>query len=603
MPNKKSPTSGTCLAVSNCKSCWDTNHSKLAFISDSTPDYFDREWLKTIDHVVLEGPWCSREYVFKSEQFVIERVTRYRKELSSILNMALGLGYGERAWGFLLDSWLLHFTSVIYDRVHKLENARDQLGEVYLNSFRDDLPLVQTTESFVRNCFNDRFNQQLFGEVANTLGIKVVRYVDCSAEDGVVLENAIKKNLKHKVHQLFRLVPGWWIKFRKPVVIMVGYFPPVEKVLIFLRSMGGILMLPRDVLLGKIPEHKEDESLRMRLKVIKKDRFDLVANNLFAKLFPVSLLEGLKNYSEKISGLEVMPVLGSAAGLYYHEEYKILASRVIESGNKIIGFQHGGNYNFEKNGYFCGEYLEKLNVDKFYRWKEKSLFGKLLPATRLAKLSRCKENRKRRRGFWDILFLHAGAGRFVYRQAQHVSDTILKTIVAQQNFYFNLDENVAKYFLLRPYPVDHGWRYKERWLDLTGGEIRFDPNREFIKSLMSCRVFVTDHISTTWLEALSMDVPVLLFFDIRPYNTLDEVKILFEELQDIGVFHSTPESAASFLNKKYETIEEWWKLPKTKETVDKVKNYFFTDSGDFTKEWTRELLALRDKAKKGEWVL
>jgi hypothetical protein len=74
---------------------------------------------------------------------------------------------------------------------------------------------------------------------------------------------------------------------------------------------------------------------------------------------------------------------------------------------------------------------------------------------------------------------------------------------------------------------------------------------------------------------------------------------LFEELQAVGVFHPTAESAAAFLNEKYENIEEWWQMPETKAAVDKVPNYFYTmDSVNFTKEWTQELVALRDKTMK-----
>jgi hypothetical protein len=77
------------------------------------------------------------------------------------------------------------------------------------------------------------------------------------------------------------------------------------------------------------------------------------------------------------------------------------------------------------------------------------------------------------------------------------------------------------------------------------------------------------------------------------------VKSLFEDLQAVGIYHPTAESAASFLNEKYETIEEWWQMPETKAAADKVKNYFFTaPSNNFTKEWTQELVALRDKIMK-----
>ena len=126
-----------CLIVSNCKSCWDTG-SKLAFVSESTPDYLDTELLKTINYTILEGPWKSQEYRYKSQQFVVERVTRYRKELTSVLNSALCIDYSEKAWGILLDSWLLNFTSVVHDRVNKLQNAQEKLSDIYLKCFREN---------------------------------------------------------------------------------------------------------------------------------------------------------------------------------------------------------------------------------------------------------------------------------------------------------------------------------------------------------------------------------------------------------------------------------------------------------------------------------
>ena len=87
-------------------------------------------------------------------------------------------------------------------------------------------------------------------------------------------------------------------------------------------------------------------------------------------------------------------------------------------------------------------------------------------------------------------------------------------------------------------------------------------------------------------------------FDRDQYFATDEVKSLFEELQAVGIYHTSVESAASFLNEKYESIEKWWEMPETKSASDKVKNYFFTTSNNFTKEWTQELVALRDKILK-----
>ena len=189
------------------------------------------------------------------------------------------------------------------------------------------------------------------------------------------------------------------------------------------------------------------------------------------------------------------------------------------------------------------------------------------------------------------------ARRFIHRQETDNSDDALTHISEQQKFYFGLDKKISRHCLLR-YKRDFGWRYKERWLDVTEGKIRFDPNPQFYQSLISCRIYVSDYISTTWLEAFCADVPVILFFDRDQYFATDEVKSLFEELQAVGIYHTSVESAASFLNEKYESIEKWWEMPETKSAFDKIRNYFFTTSNNFTKEWTQELVALRDKTLK-----
>jgi putative transferase (TIGR04331 family) len=587
-----------CLVVSNCRSCWDTS-SKLAFISESTPDYLDADELKSIDHIILDGPWKSKEYHRKSQQFVVERVTRYRKELASVLNSVLGIDYSEKAWGILLDSWLLHFTSVVHDRVDKLRNAQEKVGDVFLKCLREKPQPIYTTVNFVRDCFKDLESQHFYCDIAKIIGIKVESCTGFLPGNECFSNRNERESLKNKVYSLVSPFFRWWIQYRNPLVVIEGFFPFKKALLILLRSFGKVLIIPSEMFLEKLPRLQRNESLRNLLKVTEEDEYDFVANKLFSQYFPLSLLEGVKDYSKKISKLKGIPVLGSAGGFYFNEGYKILASHILESGSMVIGFQHGGNYNFQKKELRCSEYFEKLNAGKYYRWREKSLSGKYLSTTKLGITSIYKEARKTRSASANILFVSQRFTRFIFRYEDDNADNFIEKTIAQQNFYLKLDKNISKNFLLRPYPNDCEWRYKERWIDLTGGEIRFDPDAQFYQSLVSCRIYVSDHISTTWLEAFYCDVPVLLFLDLDQYFIVDEVKSLFEDLQAVGISHPTAESAASFLNEKYETIEEWWQMPETKAAADKVRNYFFTAPSDnFTKEWTQELVALRDKTIK-----
>jgi putative transferase (TIGR04331 family) len=584
-----------CLVVSNCKSCWDTN-SKLAFISESTPDYLDAEELKSTSHIILDGPWKSLEYHVNSQKFVVERVTRYRKELASILNSALGIEYSEKAWGIILDSWLLHFTSVIHDRVDKLRNAQEQLGDVFLRRLREDPQPIFETADFVLNSIKDLESQQLYCDIAKIIDIKVERCADFLPEGVCFSTRTVKESFKDKIYSMTSPFFKWWIQYRKPFVVMDGYFPFKKVVSIFLRSSGKILIIPSGMLLENLPSLQRNERLRNLLKVTEEDEYDFVANKMFSKYFPLSLLECIRDYSEKLAKLEKIPLLGSAVGFYFNEGYKILASRVIENGNKIIGFQHGGNYNFHKIDLTCYEYFEKLNADKFYGWKEKSFSGEYLPTAKIGMISFYKEARKSTGTSANILFVCQRFTRFIYRYEDDNADNYIDKFNAQKLFYLNLNKNISKHFLLRPYLTDCDSRYKKRWIDFTGGEIRFDSNAQFYQSLVSCKLYVSDHISTTWLEAFYCDVPVILFFDIELLLVTDEVKCLFEELQAVGVYHPTAESAAAFLNDKYENIEKWWQMQETKVAVNKLKNYFFTDTPNhFTKDWTKELVALRNK--------
>lgn len=598
----------TCLIVSNCKSCWDTG-SKLAFVSESTPDYLDTELIKTINYKILEGPWKSQEYRYKSQQFVVKRVTRYRKELTSVLNSALGIDYSEKAWGILLDSWLLNFTSVVHDRVNKLQNAQEKLGDIFLKRLREDPQPIYATVDFVCDSSKDLENQQIYCDIAKIIGIQVEsctgflpgdEYFSSRTERESEKLNADKfYRLKNKVYSLVSPLFRWWVQYRKPLVVVNGFFPYKKAILILLRSFGKVLIIPDKLLLKRLPSLQKNEPLRNLLKVTEKDQYDFVANKLFSKYFPLSMLEGIKDYSEKISKLEEIPILGSAGGFHFNEEYKILASRLIENGNKIVGFQHGGNYNYQINELKCYEYFEKLNADKFYRWREKSLSGKYLSTIKLGIVSAYKEARKATLTSTNILFVSQRFARFIFRYQEYNADNMAEIFAAQFVFYQSLSKNISKNFLLRPCASDHDWRYKERWIDLTGGEIRFDPNAQFYQSLVSCRIYVSDHISTTWLEAFYCDVPIILFIDLDQDFIVDEVKVLFEDLQAVGIYHPTAESAASFLNEKYESIEEWWQMPETKAAADKVRNYFYTEtSNNFVKEWTQELVALRDKAIK-----
>lgn len=591
-----------CLVVTRLKNYRDTS-DRLAFVSNSVPDYLEKKWLQTIDHIILDGPWKTLEYQDKALQHNIDRVLRYRNELSKTLNRLIDLDYSKRAWGFLLDSWLLVFISLIYDRVNKLENARQQLGgDVYLYENIVEIPIFATTMDFLDYCTQDGFNQQLYSEVAKVLGIKIKSCKKKFQKDSPITDKIPKCSWKGRMlislipilRSIFRIL----VRYANSLVILDGYFPCKESFWITIRSLGRVLLLPWPLLLQEMPLSRDIDSKRMLLKVVEVDKYDKVANHLLSRYLPQSFFENLKLYRDNISGLKNIPVLGSAVNFYWNDAYKNLASLIIDNGGKILGFQHGGisNKTFPNNT----EEIGVINFDDFYYWKKKSISGLDLPTTKLRKIHCYREKRDRLINHTDVLFVSTNPGIYLYRHSVDHVDIFLGMIHNQFEFYKGLNRSVKEKFLLRAYPDDRGWRYKERWMDFAGGHLRFDSNKKIFESLTSSRLYVSDHMSTTWMEAFYIGIPVLLFLDIDRHRVPLELRGVFEDLRSVGVLHSTPELASAFLNERYDSIEEWWKMPETLLAVDNFKNNFFCDQDDFVKPWTDELLAIRREVLHGK---
>jgi putative transferase (TIGR04331 family) len=65
----------------------------------------------------------------------------------------------------------------------------------------------------------------------------------------------------------------------------------------------------------------------------------------------------------------------------------------------------------------------------------------------------------------------------------------------------------------------------------------------------------------------------------------------FEELERLGVVHSTPEAAAAKLGEIYESADEWWSSPE----IAAARRAFiqrFAVPGDWKREWAAALREL-----------
>jgi putative transferase (TIGR04331 family) len=164
------------------------------------------------------------------------------------------------------------------------------------------------------------------------------------------------------------------------------------------------------------------------------------------------------------------------------------------------------------------------------------------------------------------------------------------------NFYKYLPENVKNRLLVRLYPGAFGERYRSQWEQQSPPARIDDGTNSFDKVLDQCSIFTTDHLSTTWLQAMSKNIPTVIFIDFDQYDFAPEALAWMATLQDVGILHRSSKSAADHIVMIQNEPRKWWDAKQTQETLAAFLNVFAMDSEDAIEVWAAELVGLRAAA-------
>jgi hypothetical protein len=151
--------------------------------------------------------------------------------------------------------------------------------------------------------------------------------------------------------------------------------------------------------------------------------------------------------------------------------------------------------------------------------------------------------------------------------AEHVDDYYKFKL----KFFEAISPEVRSTMLYRGYPKDE---YARMW-DLHWDDgfmmrdhlhgIRLDDHKKSCKALLAeAELVIVDYISTTYLEALSMNVPMIFFVRWSSAFLNQENANFFSELIEAGICHDDPVRAARFIEHIRLAPLKWW-------TTDKVQ--------------------------------
>jgi putative transferase (TIGR04331 family) len=109
--------------------------------------------------------------------------------------------------------------------------------------------------------------------------------------------------------------------------------------------------------------------------------------------------------------------------------------------------------------------------------------------------------------------------------------------------------------------------------------------------LAEARLCIATSNGTTYLESFFLDVPTVIFWDTTRWELLESAVPYFEDLARVGVFHDTPESAASHVSAIWSDVQSWWSDDAVVDAVATFKRRYCDDPGHVLDEVRRALLS------------
>lgn len=592
------------LATTGISEIWDTDGKLLLSGPWCLISKQNKKILENKEYTLVHSPWKPSFKIKEAADFCHQIYEELLPQVSESLNSVHQVSYPVSYWRILLGPWLLYFIGILYDRYKRIERTI----EIYPNLYTHVLPKEQCKlVSFDTYDFfsghsgkvsEDYYNLKLFSLVAYDLCPYNIIEKDYKFESKKQMHpsrHSLKRTLFYRFMKLLDLF------FKCPLILCDMYhLSPHDIVLLRLKSRLKLFsIIDPEPIKKKLLQNNYSYEIRNTMKLKGAvDKFQSLLYGILPEAIPLCYLENYKFYRESISNInsiDSVKIAGSAVGWLSNEGFKFFAAEAVLKGANLIDFQHGGNY-----GVSLAVPDETLSLEKdmLYTWgwnSKKNNKVKPLPSPHLSKLKDTYSPQ-----LDNILFV--GVAMPLYHTRFHtllMSEDMPKYFEYKKIFFQALPDKIRDKILYRPYTYDYGWKE----LDIAK---KVCPNAKFvlkgklIKWMKKAKLVVIDHPHTSFIEALTINVPSIFYWDHEVYLMRSEVEEYFELLRNACILHRNPISAAKKVNEIFYDPMSWWLGKEVQNVRLKFCERFGYARKDWTKVWVKELSRIHIDLKRSD---
>lgn len=576
------------LATTAIEECWDMS-KPLLFLGPWCRRFSRKSFWEPLGGEVLESPWFDKQQLYKAYQYVENVYERLVPVLGAALNSAHKVNHSPRYWRIVLGPWLQYYIPALYDRYVCLRTALDKYPDLISTILSEEkwVTPVDTLE-FVQLIKEDPYNLQIYSRILRALGKNFPqKKIDVAAAAfdarvvGRTLTGPTRKALQTGISTINTI-----LKESRPIIFRGSYFSTLVELELVAKTLGNVWPIH-----GRSHQFAGlgiDTSFRKNLPhLLSNNEFENLLSALLPYDLPLSFIEGLDDL--RLAGTHKYPIkpkaVFSSVAWYFDEDFKQWAASASERGTLLLGMQHGGNYG--SLAHHPSENHEIKITDRYFTWgwDRPDVPAKVVPwfASKLSgRKSVPADNEKE-----GILFVATHAPRYLF-QFPHVPYRFKEYLLWQSRFLASMDTHLLAKLRVRFHREDFGWDIAEQWMSSYPAITIERWDTTLVQSLNNCRIYICDHLATTFLESLSANKPTILFWDPEINELRPEARSYYDQLLNAGILYDAPETAAEAVNASYNDVAAWWNDPPRQEARRTFCNRFARTSSNAVNEWAAE---------------
>ena len=577
---------------------------------------FKKAWPNSLDNSILLGDWCINEDSLDTNEIDKLKIIDYhfndrkklydsKKEINKIydelliiltssLNKLFKKNNNKRYWEIIWGCWLHTFILVLFDRNISIENILKKHPNSVTNILNPKSYIIASnTAEYLNNVQSDFYNFQIYSSL----------WSKYEGNINSIISNSYKtKNTINSIYYYCKILlmnfcrPFFELIFKKSNIISYSTGFP-KKTLLKIIFKSNFKIIPFELFADdKIKNSKkinQDLILRYELKNIlikfkkKNNNFLNLCLDLISEHTPISILEGYNRTIRINNNIGKVKYLFSANG-FLNDPWNILCAENIKNGAKLINCQHGGGYGIQK---FSGLEDYEINVaDKYITtgWKL-SPNHKFTPMP-LPFINKNRNKKINKNG--GVFYIRNDYSPYLYRIFSHPIGKYTGLYRKWPDRFLQKLDSIVLFNTLVRFNLKSHSQYSYESFKQKHQKVKYDDNtKNFNYQLKNCKIAISDTNQTTYLQSIALNIPTIVFWNPKSTEIRKDAKLFIDDLNRVGILHYSPESAASFLNLTYESIDKWW----MSNEVQKVRNNFISNYANISDSWEDDWIKFFNK--------